>query len=609
MATRNIVPNNDSEGNIGSVIKKWIKGWFVDVYVSGSITDGTDSVTVNQLANPPGGGDLLSTNNLSDVADAATSLSNLSGEPAFSKNTAFNKDFGTIAGTVLEGDKNAAIVLNTAKATNATHTGEVTGGGGLTVDPTAISNKASVTAAAGMEVLVNDAGTLKKANASDFLGGGGGVFTPTINGTNMVEVSQESDFGTVVGSVITLTANTTYFIRGNVNCSNRLLIDTADIAIIGWDRDKDGLTYTSSGGDFITIDNVNCELANIKLSSTNTTGGEVVLRADNHNYGAAYNDGRNKVLTIINCQIRNCYDVWHIEGFDLVDIQNTLVWYVQATVMGCHFQNVSKLQLSSCEFVRWFDETSLPTPSGYATTPMIELLANGSGNGFGAVNINGAIIHPQQTQVGIDINTASTTGFGTISSSAFINIGLTTGAVFKPQIPVLLLPDYSQTATYKFDVFANQGILNSTSGVVSTLSANATATTVSAVYADVNTGGSATTQAAVRFTTAGTGIVTYDGTKQVYCSIHASLSLDSGGNDDTYTVGLFKDSGAGYALLPGSEVEVEFDGSGGFSLDVGTIAINYGTLFNNGDAVKMQIKSTGASASITVTDYQLVIRE
>jgi hypothetical protein len=103
--------------------------------------------------------------------------------------------------------------------------------------------------------------------------------------------------------------------------------------------------------------------------------------------------------------------------------------------------------------------------------------------------------------------------------------------------------------------------------------------------------------------------VTYDGTKQIYCSIHASLTLDSGGNDDTYTVGIFKDSGAGYSLLPGSEVEVEFDGTGGFSLDVGTIAINYGALFSNGDAIKMQIKSTGASASITIKDYQLVVRE
>jgi hypothetical protein len=70
----------------------------------------------NTWATPlPGIGDLVSTNNLSDVTNSATSLSNLGGEPSFTKNTGFNKDFGTTAGTVLEGDKNAAIVLNTAK--------------------------------------------------------------------------------------------------------------------------------------------------------------------------------------------------------------------------------------------------------------------------------------------------------------------------------------------------------------------------------------------------------------------------------------------------------------------------------------------------------------
>jgi len=105
----------------------------------------------NTWVTPPVGiGDLISTNNLSDVDNAVTSLSNLGGEPSFAKNTAFNKDFGTIAGTVLEGDKNADIVLNTAKVgitpsqainitinnakiTNATHTGDVTGSTVLTI--------------------------------------------------------------------------------------------------------------------------------------------------------------------------------------------------------------------------------------------------------------------------------------------------------------------------------------------------------------------------------------------------------------------------------------------------------------------------------------------
>jgi len=105
----------------------------------------------NTWATPlPGTGDLVSTNNLSDVTNPVTSLSNLGGQPLITQNTAFNKDFGTTVGTVLEGntttitgtqssnittnnskvtfpgfgttaatalegDKNAAIVLNTAK--------------------------------------------------------------------------------------------------------------------------------------------------------------------------------------------------------------------------------------------------------------------------------------------------------------------------------------------------------------------------------------------------------------------------------------------------------------------------------------------------------------
>ncbi len=67
------------------------------------------------------------------------------------------------------------VATNNAKVTNATHTGEVTGSGSLTIDPTAISNKASVTAVAGMDILVDDSGTLKKVDADDFLSAGSGL--------------------------------------------------------------------------------------------------------------------------------------------------------------------------------------------------------------------------------------------------------------------------------------------------------------------------------------------------------------------------------------------------------------------------------------------------
>jgi len=49
MSTRNIVPRLDGEGNIGTALKNWLKGWFKDLFVSGSLTNGTQSVTVAEI--------------------------------------------------------------------------------------------------------------------------------------------------------------------------------------------------------------------------------------------------------------------------------------------------------------------------------------------------------------------------------------------------------------------------------------------------------------------------------------------------------------------------------------------------------------------------------
>jgi len=200
MATRNIIPRGDGEGNIGSVIKKWIKGWFVDVYVSGSITDGTDSVTVNKLANPPGVGDLLSTNNLSDVADAATSLTNLSGEPAFSKNTAFNKDFGTIAGTVLEGDKNADIVLNTSKRHDAA---TVTDSSNIDLSITGQDITADLinTAVTPGDYMLTNITVDANGRVTAASNGSIGNYAQTANSATINTVGEQSIVGTGVGSL------------------------------------------------------------------------------------------------------------------------------------------------------------------------------------------------------------------------------------------------------------------------------------------------------------------------------------------------------------------------------------------------------------------------
>ena len=430
----------------------------------------------------------------------------------------------------------------------------------------------------------------------------GSTMFRTTNTRNIKEVIQESDLGS------TLAANTTYVIRGKVTVSNSIAVTNVGTEIVGLNRDVDEIEWAGTGNLFFVRD-TNFTLANLKLSSS--TAGNNIISALNVQ-GTGYNNERNKIITITNCQFRGTYDIMDIDGFDLVDINQCLFFYVKATNWGLRFRDTSKLQITSSELIRWFDETSLPNPvpADFSTVSMIEFRANGVGPGFGAVNINGCIIHPQETQNGIDIAAGSTTGFGTISSNAFVDTGLTTGKVFLPEVPVVLLPDYSQPETIKYDVFANQGILNSTSGCVGTLSGNTTPTNTAAGIQDVNTNGSAATQAAVRFTVGTNGVARYDGTKQVYCSIHASVTIDSTGNDGTYQLSLWKDSGSGYTLLPGSEVEQQFDGSGGLSLDVATVAINYGTLFNNTDTVVIRIeKVAGGASDCTVTDFQLVIRE
>ena len=242
--------------------------------------------------------------------------------------------------------------------------------------------------------------------------------TGSVSEPNVVNVLTAGDLPS------TLAANTTYIVNGSVSTSTPITSVGDNAAIVGRKgRDSDILTYTGTGS-FITFVDVNFTLRNVTLKSTNATS----LLLDGTNYtGGLYNEGRDKILSIFTCQFRNCYDVMTINGFDLVDINNSLFFYVQANNHGCQFQSVSKLEFSSCELIRWFDETSLPTPSGYATIPMIKLVANGAQAGFGAVNISGCIIHPQQAQDGIHIDNASTTGYGTIAANTFVDVGLTTG--------------------------------------------------------------------------------------------------------------------------------------------------------------------------------------
>lgn len=71
----------------------------------------------------------------------------------------------TISDFDTEVSNNSSVVANTAKVSNATHTGEVFGSTSLALDPSSISNKTEKATLVGTEqVLINDAGTLKKCD-------------------------------------------------------------------------------------------------------------------------------------------------------------------------------------------------------------------------------------------------------------------------------------------------------------------------------------------------------------------------------------------------------------------------------------------------------------
>ena len=165
--------------------------------------------------NIAGGGDLLASNNLSELTPtASTARSNLglgtaatsnTGDFAAASHTHATTDItsGTMADARIaqtnvtqhqaalsltasqvsdfdtEVSNNTSVAANTAKVSNATHTGEVTGSTALTVDKTAISGKTQVTAATDDYVLIgdtSDTNNLKKVTAqsiADLAAGGG----------------------------------------------------------------------------------------------------------------------------------------------------------------------------------------------------------------------------------------------------------------------------------------------------------------------------------------------------------------------------------------------------------------------------------------------------
>jgi len=132
----------------------------------------------------------------------------------------------TLDGTVDGIDIATDVPANTAKVTNATHTGQVTGSGALALDISAITDQpASGVIIAADTILINDGGVLSEATFTQMLA----FFDANIT----ITASQVSDFDTEVSNNASVAANTAKVTNathtGQVTGSGALALDVSAI--------------------------------------------------------------------------------------------------------------------------------------------------------------------------------------------------------------------------------------------------------------------------------------------------------------------------------------------------------------------------------------------
>ena len=313
-----------------------------------------------------------------------------------------------------------------------------------------------------------------------------------------------------------------YHIMGDIVLTTSYNINAgANVSIRGTGRSKTKLRWTAiTGLEALTIVDSNVDIANLSLESP--TGSLIAYR----------NIAKDKVFSMTDCEITNVNgNPLNVEGGDLIDLLQVLCWYNFGNASS-NFINVSKLQITSCEFLRYFERGSAPL--NWATGNMIAL----SGN-HGATNITSNLMHPQQTQNGIFLQDGATIYSALASAivaNTFIDIGLTTGVVYK----------YGGANTiddYPFLITSNNiGYENETALAEMRLEGNILDTAIAMANTPygINGGTAWTFPLTKRVSTTNTGTITYTAKNPTYFSITASFKLTvvAGGNNQNIEVGL-----------------------------------------------------------------------
>lgn len=246
----------------------------------------------------------------------------------------------------------------------------------------------------------------------------------------------------------------------------------------------------------------------------------------------AIDTGKTKFGTITNCRFgnTNTIEVYEVVGYDLTDFNQSIFMYNYPATAELRVTNASKLQVSSCEFLRQFQEGSSPVV--YGTASAIKLITS-----VAAANITSCFFHPQVTQRGIDLEllTGSPNFELLISGCTFIPNNLNDPANDFIKYNQDSIDNHPQAVVEGNTGVENQKALVNGGYGSSPSDPDVAIATVAGSYVAVAVTGFTNT-AIRRFTeNVNSSLITYIGKKPIYCLITANVTAShaTGGQSNT----------------------------------------------------------------------------
>lgn len=396
----------------------------------------------------------------------------------------------------------------------------------------------------------------------------------------------------------TLAPNTVYLVVGTVSTSSSVTTGLNSV-ILGWDPLESVLEYTGSG-TFLTTTNNSLSIRNITLKTTDGT----LFEATNIDYTIdplvdAF-QGRGERFSIVNTKLQGAgfntptgsSKIGSIEGFGTINFNSNLIvnWN-----KGLDVSNGLSFEALNNKSVLWGQSVNARMiyfrPNNWSGQ------TGGAGsyipNGFNALNFTGNTLHPQNNETGVYWDgTLATTRLGNISGNTLITTG--GGTAF-------------DGTTYddipSINIQGNQGIADNTPYILVTMNNPGNVMGMPSTNIALDLNGQAVATNSQLFTTSNNGRVRYNGLKDFYGEIVATLSIDkvTGAGSDTYNFTLWEQAGGGFTQLPNAEYIVGTEDSGN------NFTITYSTIIKTNYEYEIRVTST-SSDDIQILQMQFSIK-